>query len=68
MNNTARGCRDFTNCILSAVVASEWYWINKDDGEWVTRLYWVHPHQYVRETLGKPMDILDYNVAGVLEG
>jgi hypothetical protein len=41
-----------------------WYW--KDDVDYVSRQYWVHPHQFIRRNLGNPGEIMDYNIASSL--
>jgi hypothetical protein len=55
--------------ILSAIVTCEAEYLkHSDQPEWSTRLWWVHPHAYVRRTLGRPFMDLAYNVAGVAYG
>ena len=50
--------------IISAIVSLT----NTDpvnDGQVVSRFDWVHPHPYVRNTLGKPLDYMGHNVVEI---
>jgi hypothetical protein len=52
--------------ILSGIASlEEEYFKPADRTEWVTRLYWVHPHKEIKSILGNPMDTLIHNVGGV---
>ncbi|MCJ7455750.1 hypothetical protein MUP07_03275 [Candidatus Bathyarchaeota archaeon] len=52
---------------LSAIVTCEARVFHKPIHEviWETRLWWVHPHSFVRRILGKPLTDLEHNIAGV---
>lgn len=52
--------------VLSAIVQSEYEMLSKDNGDWITRAYWTHPHDYIKRKIGKPFDILDHNIASVV--
>lgn len=52
--------------IISAIVTCEReYYKPLDQEDWVTRLWWVHPHSFVKGTLGKQFGELEHNIAGV---
>jgi hypothetical protein len=53
--------------MISAIIESvEQYSWKDEEPYWVTRQFWVHPHQYIRRSLGKPEEIMDFNIAGYI--
>lgn len=66
MEGLAFEFRKESNLVLSAIIQSEWEMTSKHNGDWITRAYWVHPHQYVKGRIGKTLEMLDHNIAGVV--
>jgi hypothetical protein len=66
MSSEAFGFRKVSDIILSAIVGLDWKFLTKDEGEWVSTSYWVHPRRYIRQRIGKPLGVLDHNVAAVV--
>lgn len=65
----AYGFRKESGVVISAVACVEQeYFKPAERVDWVTRLYWVHPHYSVRKSLGNPLDDLPHNVGGVAYG
>ena len=67
--NLAYEFRKESGVVISAIACVEQeYYKPTDRVDWVTRLYWVHPHYSVRRALGNPLQNLIHNVGGVAYG
>ena len=64
LNKIAYDYRKTTGVMISGITQLDELYFTKDDYELETKLLWSHPHKYIRDTLGKPGDWLDYNIAG----
>lgn len=57
--------RKLSGLTISAIVDTATEMIgHKDNIEDVSKLFWVHPHRYVRKKLGEIGETMDYDVAG----
>ncbi len=65
-SSLAADFRQESGLILSGIAESESEYIKpQDEEDWLTRLYWTHEHKYVRTRVGKPLEVLDFNIAGI---
>jgi len=63
-NDIASFFRKLSGLTISAIVDISTEVVGyKDNIEEVTKQFWVHPHQYVRQKIGQPGEIMDYNIA-----
>lgn len=49
--------------MISALVELSEHWWNKDDFDLETKIFWSHPHKFIRSKIGIEDEILDYNIA-----
>lgn len=54
-----------TGVIISAIGQLD-QMLEINDFDYITRQYWVHPHEFVRKDLGDVGTAMDYNIAGYL--
>lgn len=65
--HTANHFRRESGYLISSIVSLKevFYGYKMQDSRWETRKYWVHPHNYIKKSIGDEFDDLDHNIAGV---
>ncbi len=66
-NNLVKTFHRESGLMISAIVSSKHVFYDRHlrDERWESRIFWSHPHQFIRKTIGNPQDNLIHNIAGI---